>query len=96
MFCFSCEKKLIVGKRMKIGEYGLLEVDICSRCPKCDRMFEKTKLLQNDLEQIKIEMKGHLKEYRDLAKKRDKIKAEILNDEFKIFSIKSMNSSQNK
>jgi len=90
MFCFSCEKKLTVGKRMKIGEYGLLEVDICSRCPKCDRLFEKNKLLQNSVDQISIEMKGHLREYRDLAKKRDKIKAEILNDEYKIFSVQNI------
>lgn len=96
MFCFSCEKKLIVGKRMKIGEYGLLEVDICSRCPKCDRMFEKSKLLQNDLEQIKVEMKGHLRQYRDLAKKRDKVKEGILNNEYQVFSIKTMNYQQNK
>lgn len=96
MFCFSCEKKLIVGKRMKVGDYGLVEVDICSRCPKCDRIFEKNKLLQNDLEQVKLEMKGHLREYRDLAKKRDLIMQQVLNNEYEIFSIKTMNSLQNK
>lgn len=65
-----CNEKLWVGKKMKTGSYDLVEVDIQTHCNKCNKIFEKKRLLQNEINDISLEMKVILKEYRDLAKDR--------------------------
>jgi hypothetical protein len=93
MFCFFCEKKLTVGKSMQVGDYGLLEVDIKTHCVPCRKLFEKKNLLQNEIENINIEMKGHLREYRSLGKNRNELSKELIELEYQIFS--KQNSNKN-
>jgi chromosome segregation ATPase len=92
MLCFFCNKKLTVGKSMKIGNYGLYEVDIKTHCIQCRKLFEKKNLLQNDIDNINTEMKGHLKEYRSLSKQRNELNKELVELEYKIFSIQQSNN----
>ena len=91
MFCFICDKKLTVGKSMKIGDYGLVEVDIKTHCVPCRKLFEKKNLLQSEIESINIEMKGHLKEYRSLSKNRNELSKDLVELEYKIFSTQHSN-----
>lgn len=91
MLCFFCDKKLIVGKSMKIGEYGMLEVDIKTHCIPCRKLFEKKNSIFSQIENTNIEMKGHLREYRDLKKQRDKLNELMLDVEYAIFSKENSN-----
>jgi len=93
MFCFICDKKLTVGKSMKMGDYGMIEVDIKTHCVPCRKLFEKKNLLQNEIENINIEMKGHLKEYRSLSKNRNQLNKDLVELEYKIFSTQHSNES---
>lgn len=73
MLCLMCKEPLAVGKVMTMGDYGMAEVEIKTHCPKCNRIFRDNEMRQNVLESIRIEMKGHLREYRQLIKKRDSL-----------------------
>jgi len=70
---------------MQVGDYGLTEVDIKTHCSPCNRLFKKQKELQNRIECCSIEMKGHLREYRQLKKNKDAIIQELLDLEYMVF-----------
>lgn len=91
MLCFYCGKKLIVGKSMKMGEYGMLEVEINIYCIPCRKLFEKKNSINNEIENTNIEMKGHLREYRELLKSRNKLNELLLDVEYTIFSKENSN-----
>ena len=71
MFCIICNKKLTVGKVCHIGDYGLMEVDIQVHCLVCRNLYRKKENLEHKINCATIEMKGHLREYRQLKKSRD-------------------------
>ena len=77
MLCFICEKPIIVGKTLKVGDYDLIEVDIRIHCATCYKNFSRNKLLQERLNYIKKEMKSHLKEYRLLKREKCFVDDEI-------------------
>ena len=91
MLCFFCDKKLIVGKSMKVGEYGMIEVDIKTHCIPCRKLFEKKNSLLSEIENSNIEMRGHLREYRELLKSRNKLNELLLDVEYMIFSKENSN-----
>ena len=84
MFCIICNKKLTVGKVMHIGEYGLMEVDIQIHCSPCRYLSKKKDELEHKINCETIEMKGHLREYRQLKKSRDITINQLLDLEEKI------------
>jgi cell division protein FtsB len=86
MFCIICNQKLTVGKVMHIGEYGLMEVDIQVHCVFCKVLSRKKDELEHKINCDTIEMKGHLREYRQLKKSRDILIEQLLDLEDKINS----------
>ena len=86
MFCIICNKKLTVGKVMHIGDYGLMEVDIQIHCVSCRVLSRKKDELEHKINCDTIEMKGHLREYRQLKKSRDILIEQLLDLEDKINS----------
>lgn len=77
MLCFFCNKRLIVAKKITTGDTGLLEVDIQTHCHKCNELFKKQTELQDRIDNLNIEMRWTLREYRDLAKNRLDVKEEL-------------------
>jgi hypothetical protein len=92
MFCIICNKKLTVGKVMHIGEYGLIEVDIQIHCVVCRNLSRKKDELEHKINCDTIEMKGHLREYRQLKKSRDVLIQNLLDLEDKINSKRVYNA----
>lgn len=86
MFCIICNQKLTVGKVMHIGDYGLMEVDIQIHCVFCRVLSRKKDELEHKINCDTIEMKGHLREYRQLKKSRDILIEQLLDLEDKINS----------
>jgi hypothetical protein len=84
MFCLICNQKLVVGKVMYIGDYGLMEVDIQVHCASCRGLSYRKDELEHKINCCSIEMKGHLREYRDLKKSRDMLIQQLLDLEDKI------------
>jgi hypothetical protein len=84
MFCIICNKKLTVGKVMHIGDYGLMEVDIQIHCVACRVLSRKKEELEHKISCATIEMKGHLREYRQLKKSRDVIIEQLIELDSKI------------
>jgi hypothetical protein len=71
MLCIICNKRLIVDQYLYKGDYGMTEVEINTHCSKCSSICKRLEVLANYIECIKIEMKGHLWEYRNLKKQRE-------------------------
>ena len=86
MFCIICNKKLTVGKRMHIGEYGLMEVEIEVHCLPCKILSRKKHELEQKINCKTIEMRGHLREYRQLKKEKDVFINQLLDLEEKIYN----------
>lgn len=85
MFCLICDKKLTIGKIMHIGTYGLLEVDIQVHCASCRALYRKKCELEHKINCATIEMKGHLREYRQLKKEKDSFINQLSDLKDKIF-----------
>ena len=86
MFCLICNKKLTVGKVMHIGDYGLMEVDIQVHCVSCRVLSRKKDELEHQINCSTIEMKGLLREYRQLKTARDSVIQQLLDLEDKMNS----------
>ena len=77
MLCLLCNEPLVIGKSLSTGEYGLTEVDIKTHCSKCFRLSNRIDLLHEKIINIKVVMKGHLKDVRNLKIEQSLLEEEI-------------------